>query len=366
LRQLALAKSLSATLPQTAAKFVALLGASLGVYKFAVDELNEWFDFVGYKPELYYDVLMPKDKDIVPRWLEYEPCATTGCEMWDGPKGPVIVTRSDGRPTYAFADIAFAKTVGPTHYITGAEQQDHFASLGLGEKHLPMGLVLGSDNKKMKSRTGANITAAEIIQQIIERLDPTPEPKKLAWNVLAWNLLHVARPKNVKFTPDEWTKPEAPGMYITYTCARIKSALKGEDGLWFPPWQCKVVHARYHPQLGGRFEASSGWGGKFDFEAHCKKWSAENPDPAFDLTQTDADLIGFAKQYNYVHCRCIEAMDPAQLANYAYTLAAKLGVAYHSEKISGGRYGFKHAIHQAVATLRHCMWNLGMFDLEKV
>jgi arginyl-tRNA synthetase len=196
------------------------------------------------------------------------------------------------------------------------------------------------------------------MEQIIAQFDPTPEPKKLAWNVLAWNFLHVARPKNVKFTPEEWTKPEAPGMYITYTYARIKSALKGLDGLWFPPWQVKGVKKKFQPEPAED--------GTFDYEQACKAWDKANPDPEYDLTQSDADLIGFANQYHYNLCRCIAALDPAILANYAHDLAAKLGVAYHSEKIQGGRYGFKHAIYKAVSTLRSCMWNLGMFDLEQV
>lgn len=370
LRQLALAKSLSAMLPQTGAKFVAILGASQGVYKYAQDQLKEWFDFVGYHPELYYDVLMPKDADIVVRRPAKMPMKFTNehgkevvqdtdCEVWDGPKGPIIVVRKDGRPTYAFADIAFAKIVAPTHYVTGAEQQDHFASLGLGEKHLPMGLVLGADNKKMKSRTGDSVTAAEVMEQIIARFDPTPEPKKLAWNVLAWNFLHVARSKNVKFIPEEWTKPEAPGMYITYTYARIKSALKGEpSGMWIPPWQMKAVKKDFQPTAPEE--------GNFDYEEVCKAWSKANPDPEYDLTQSDADLVGFADQYKYALCRCIASMDPAIMANYTHDLAARLGVAYHSEKIQGGRYGFKYAIYDAVGVLRRCMWYLGMYDQEQV
>lgn len=359
LRQLALAKSLAAMLPQTKSKFVAILGASQGVYKYAQDELKGWFDFVGYQPELYYDVLMPKDQDIVLRHKdEVEGSDTFGTELWDGPKGSIIVVRADGRPTYAFADLAFAKIAGPTHYVTGAEQQEHFANLGLAEKHLPMGLVMGADNKKMKSRTGDSVTAAEVMEQIIAQFDPTPEPKKLAWNVLAWNFLHVARSKNVKFVPEEWTKPDAPGMYITYTYARIKSALKGLDGLWFPPWQVKATKKDFRPDAFDMYQG--------EYEEAAKAWGKDYPDPAYDLTQSDADLIGFANQYHYNLCRCIDALDPAILANYAHDLAAKLGVAYHSEKIQGGRYGFKHAVHEAVTTLRRCMWHLGMFDLEQV
>jgi arginyl-tRNA synthetase len=363
LRQLALAKSIYEMLGATKKKFVAILGASQGVYKSATSKLQEWFDFVGYHPEIYYDVLMPKDSDIVVRYKDIvEGSPTFGTELWDGPKGSLIVTRADGRPTYAFADIAFAKTIGPTHYITGVEQQEHFESLGLGNKHLPMGLVMGEDNKKMKSRTGDSVTAEEIISQIMSRLDPTDFPKKLAWNVVAWNFLHVARTKNVKYEPVEWTKPDAPGMYITYAYARIKSALKNADnnynGFMYHPAHAKLRHYNTDISLG-KLPGE-------DWHTFIIKWSKENPDPKFDLTQSDADLVGFANQHRHFSHRSVIALDPVTLANYTYSLAVKLGMAYHAERIKDGRYGFKYAVHRAVAVLDECMLKLGMFPLEKV
>lgn len=367
LRQLALAKSLESLLNNgrtldEQSKFVALLGASQGVFSYATKELDEWFDFVKYYPSMYYDVLMPRDPEIVPRWTEYEATENIGCEIYDGPKGPVIVVRSDGRPTYAFADVAFAKTVGPTHYITGAEQKEHFQSLGLGDKHLPMGLVLGADGKKMKSRTGDGVTAKELMEEIKSQFDPTPNPDRLAWNVVAWNFLHVSRSQNVKYDPVAWTKVDAPGMYITYTYARIKSALGSEN--WFDPAQRKALAHKFdmenyldHDQ---HLRVQDSW-----LEA-VKVWTKENPDPQYDLTQADIELLGFAGQYVYYKNLSLSKLDPASLANYTYELAAKLGSAYHAEKIQGGRYGFGYAVSVACATLRSCMTDLGMFPLKTV
>ena len=183
-----------------------------------------------------------------------------------------------------------------------------------------MGLILGPDGKKMKSRTGDSVSAQNVIDEIKSRFEPTPRPDQLAWNVLAWNFLQVARAKNVKYTPEEWTKVESPGMYITYTYARLKSALRN----------------------GGY------------------------RDPNFDFIQSDADLIGFANQYHYHKARVVEKLDPAILANFTHDLARKLGVAYHSEKIQGGRYGFKYAMKLATDVLQKCLNDLGMFDLETV
>lgn len=382
LRQLALAKSLHSLLNggQTSvdqSKFVALLGASQGVFEYAVTELNEWFDFVNYHPTLHYDVLMPRDEHIVPRYKKMMPYKSMGtdingkpfeheqeCTVWDGPNGSVIVERWDGRPTYAFADLAFAKTVGPTHYITGAEQKEHFQSLGLGDKHLAMGLVLGADGKKMKSRTGDGVTAKELLEEIKAKFDPTPYPDRLAWNVVAWNFLHVSRGQNVKFNAEEWTKYDAPGMYITYTYARLKSALKPDFPIRIDPAQRKA--------LDKNFDAAN----YLDHDQHLRvqqswldavpAWSKENPDPHYDLTQADIDLLGFAGQYVYHKNSAVAKLDPATLANYTYELAGKLGTAYHSEKVQGGRYGFGYALDKATFVLRRCMSDLGMFSLEIV
>jgi arginyl-tRNA synthetase len=369
LRQLALAKSLDCMINNTdtgtkviydfptqnrwEAKFVSLLGASQGVYQYATQQLNEWFNFLDFHPELHYDVLMPRDQEIVPRHKTKMPVkdlvATDfngnpfeheeECEVWDGPNGPVIVVRWDGRPLYSFQDIAFAKTVNPTHYITGMEQKEHFANLGLADKHLPMGLVLGADGKKMKSRSGDSVTAQEIIEQIISKLDATPEPKKLAWNVLAWNFLHISRSKDVKYTPEDWIKPDAPGMYISYTCARMQSIMSQV------PYRERT--ARHVVRI-----TPEGVNAVFD--------------PEYDLTQSDADLIGFANQHSYYLKRSVDSFDPAMLANYTYDLAIKLGQVYHSEKIVDGRWGVKYAVSQALTQLRSCMIELGMFDLDEI
>jgi arginyl-tRNA synthetase len=74
---------------------------------------------------------------------------------WNDDKSikPCVIRRSDGTPTYAYHDLAFAKMVSPDFYVTGMEQKEHFHTLGLGQKHLPMGLVLDSaTGKKLKSR----------------------------------------------------------------------------------------------------------------------------------------------------------------------------------------------------------------------
>ena len=340
LRGLALAKSLDKILSQNSHSVfhVSLLGASQGVLSEAISKLKKWFDFLDFYPNLNYDVLQPWDY-VDCRLVEDSENPMNGCKVWDGPKGPVIVVRSDGRPTYTFYEIAFAKNINPTHYLTGVEQKEHFEALGLGDKHLPMGLVLGKDGKKMKSRSGDSPSADEIIENIKERLEETPEPEKLAWNVLAWNFLHVSRAQNVKYDPDLWTDPDAPGLYITYTYARMMSALRKSN-----------YHAR---------KMSMRTPSKCDFEED------DSPCP-INLTESDVELLGCAAYLKHYTKRAIASLDPTQLANYAHTLARRLGTAYHQEKIDGGRYAFQFAVAESLRALKQTMSQIAMFPLEKV
>jgi arginyl-tRNA synthetase len=48
----------------------------------------------------------------------------------------------------------------------------------------------------------------------------------LGWNIVAWNFLSANRERNVKFIPSQWTKSDQPGLYISYTYARILKALR--------------------------------------------------------------------------------------------------------------------------------------------
>lgn len=335
LRNLAIASSLSRILHRHNAKFVALLGASLGVKKAAVVGWKRWTSFVGYRPKEYYDLTLPQDviETRKPNEEElkrmYESSEIVGYPLnlpdyWDGPKGPVIVKRADGRPLYAFYDLLFAKEISPTHYITGHEQKGHFANLGFESKHLAMGLVLGSDGKKLKSRDGNALSANKALLLVMGNLRGVANAKKLAWNILSWNFLHAARQTDLKFEVEKWVRPEAPGMYITYTYARVSEALR----------KAKVQEMK--------------------------------PKNFPDYNEDDAKLVGFANQYVYYLQQAIQKMDPAPIAHFCLDLAKMLTSAYEREKIAGGREGFACAVWHANEILSTCMDRSGMFLLDSV
>lgn len=324
LRNLVLAKSLSKIFE---ANPCALLGASLGVLTGAGDKFDKWCDLGSiYSPEKYYDVFMPidvinSDIRLASEGESVNGKDLTGCWIWDGPKGPVIVIKSNGQRTYAYHDLVFSKIVAPDYYITGVEQKEHFQSLGLGDKHLPMGLVLGEDGKKIKSRNGDALSADEALDMIVGNLNPSPELKNLAWNILSWNFLSTGRETNIKFEPKKWTSPNSPGMYITYTNTRIESAL--EDSF------CDTIN--------------------FD-----------------KMTSDDLKLISYACLFEYYKLMAIEKKDPSPIANFAHEMAKKLNIAYESEKIKDGREEFVYCVNGANNMLSDAMFYLGMVGVKKI
>jgi arginyl-tRNA synthetase len=236
----------------------------------------------------------------------------------------VVLLKADGTPTYACHDLAYAQLVKPDWYVTGCEQAGHFSALGLADKHLAMGLVLGPDGRKVKSSGGQPLLAGEAFHLVIGQLDPTPEPKKLAWNVLAYGFLQKGLSSSSKFDPVQMTKPSAPGMYLSYTLAKVHSAL---------------VKAGIPPDVA---------------------------EPPPSLADGDVKLLGLAAYAGYYLHQAREGKDPAPLANYLLMLAKGLANVYAKQSIKGGPAGFQYAVAQAFQALQLSMVTLGLFPLHEV
>lgn len=287
---------------------LAMLGTTLGL------DRNEYLAFLdlcvehGYNPMVFFDTDLGAPPNIV---FEKHP---DGHETY----GSVVVVRSDGRPTYAYHDIALAYWCGPDYYITGCEQKDHFNSLGLGDKHLPMGLVLGTDGKKIKSRSGEALGFQEALELIESNLKATDNSKDIAWNIAAFNMLSSGRATNVKFILEQWVNPSMGGMYVTYTYARLAKALNS-----------------------------------------CGDSS--------QIKEEHLPLLGMCSYLQYYHQDAINKMDPCPLATYTLKLAKALNKAYESgPDIQGADPGYAFVISKCVDTLEKCMKMLGMKIVEKV
>jgi arginyl-tRNA synthetase len=301
----------------TQAKPVAMLGAANGVMDGALAKYQNWCKLAGYMPAIHLDVELPSPTVPLTDGVgEY-----AGCKMM----GDVVIYKSSGAATYAAHDLSFAETVKPDFYLTGEEQHPHFVSLGLGDKHLPMGLVLGSDAKKMRStvkqagETANGMTAEELISQIAAVIKPTENPMDLIWNVLAWQFNSAAVAKSTMLDVNGWCKITSPGIYITYTNAKV----------------CKAL------TLAGEADAGQ-------------------------MTLEDAQLCGYASYFQYHWQNAIESKEPCHIAQFALKLAKKLAEVYGRKSIQNGEPGFIFALQYATKILQKCMTLLGMRVLEKV
>jgi arginyl-tRNA synthetase len=104
----------------------------------------------------------------------------------DGEPLPVIIQKTDGGYNYATTDLAAIKyrieTDGANRiiYITDAGQANHFAQFfqvarlakwipaNVEITHVPFGLVLGEDGKKIKTRSGETIKLKELLDEAID------------------------------------------------------------------------------------------------------------------------------------------------------------------------------------------------------
>lgn len=315
LRNLVLASSLQKIIPNS--EFMVWFGGTLGINEEALANFQKWCNLAQYAPDIVtIDVIYAKHNKVQTPFSDGVG-TSDGCKTFKD----VIVRRSDGTPTYAYYELLLHESFKPDFCITGVEQTEHFKNLGFENVHLPMGLVLGEDGKKMKSRTGESLSAVEAFEEIKSNLNETPEPDKLAWNIAAWNFLKVSRKKNVQFNPKLWSKIESGGMNISYTYARINKAL-GEDVVVSPSIE--------------------------------------------DLSEDDIKLLGVSEYFHHYQNLVLDTLDPVTLAIYGDELASMLGSLYHKERIKDGRVGFRFAIAAALYSLSKVMDCLTMYKLLSV
>ena len=112
-----------------------------------------------------------------------------GWKNREGEPLPLIIEKADGGYNYATSDLACIldriENVGSRDflYVVGAEQAQHFAMVfevarnagfmdeGVKAIHVPFGLVMGTDGKKLASRTGGAVHLNDLLIEAVERAD---------------------------------------------------------------------------------------------------------------------------------------------------------------------------------------------------
>ena len=172
---------------------------------------------------------------------------------------PLIIRKGDGGYNYATSDLACiinrVENVGGTEflYVVGAEQSQHFDMVfqvarqanfmddSIKSVHIPFGLVVGSDGKKLASRDGEAISLKDLLEESIARanksiFETNPDiseseraeiSKMIGIGSVKYADLSVDRNKNYVFDWDKMLSFDGnTAPYLQYAHARICSIFR--------------------------------------------------------------------------------------------------------------------------------------------
>ena len=172
---------------------------------------------------------------------------------------PLIIRKGDGGYNYATSDLACiinrVEKIGGTEflYVVGAEQSQHFDMVfqvarqanfmdnSIKSVHIPFGLVVGSDGKKLASRDGEAISLKDLLEESIIRADKSileknpgmkeSERKEISKMIgigsVKYADLSVDRNKNYVFDWDKMLSFDGnTAPYLQYAHARICSIFR--------------------------------------------------------------------------------------------------------------------------------------------
>lgn len=158
----------------------------------------------------------------------------TGTKVFDVDGEKIVGLKADGSTTYFYQDVALATHLNaPTLYLTGSEQNQHFALLKKmfpHVDHIGLGLVL-LNGVKMSSRNedGSEKTEEEkkaiYAKEVLDMLNGMFDDDFLSYNVLAGQILGI-EPRSTKNIDGNKLGElnNSSGLYVSYTTARMKSA----------------------------------------------------------------------------------------------------------------------------------------------
>jgi arginyl-tRNA synthetase len=227
----------------------------LGVLLTEQDTVGESF----YNPQLPVVVEELQEEDLLVEDDGALCVFPEGFENRNGDPLPLIVRKSDGGYGYPATDLACVRDrterVGATRlvYVVGAEQSLHlrmvFAVSVLAgylpeesaATHVGFGLVLGTDGKKLASRSGDDVRLLDLLEEAVERAaaalkerdsDLSPErqdevARALGIGAVKYADLSTERMRDYVFDWDRMLAFEGnTGPYLQYAHARIRSIFR--------------------------------------------------------------------------------------------------------------------------------------------
>lgn len=213
----------------------------------------------------YRDELAPLVQDLIDRKIAIEDDGALVVKC-DGIKEPTIIRKRDGGFLYATTDLAAIKrrvnNLGGdiVVYVVDSRQSLHFkqvfaaahkagydkANSGVDAKltHAMFGMVLGEDNKPLKSRSGENLNLTDLLDEAVMRASATvaeknpdmPESERapiseaIAMAAVKYADLSTERIKDYVMNFDRMLAFEGDtGPYLLYALVRIRSIFRKAD-----------------------------------------------------------------------------------------------------------------------------------------
>lgn len=207
-------------------KYIAILGDTL---EGAVEKEEALKKYYGYCEQFGYHIdevhlasgQKMKDESIL---IDGEG-DFAGTKVFDLGNEKIVGIKSSGATGYFYQDVALCQLLnGSTLYVTGFEQDNHFAKLKKlfpDIEHIGLGLV-SIDGAKMSSSEGNVIMMEDVLKTLMEKFH---NDDKLAWNVIAGHILKYSppTPKNITMKTIDSVETSM-GLYFSYTLAKLKSA----------------------------------------------------------------------------------------------------------------------------------------------
>lgn len=192
----------------------------------ALEKFKEYCEKFEYKVDkIYFASEMKYSGKLKDGEGEYE-----GTKIVEAGEEKVVVIKKEGSTSYFYQDMALASLLNDeTLYLTGYEQDNHFKTLKNifpHVNHIGLGLVKLQTKDgvtgKMSTRLGNVIFMADLIEDLKKEFDGN---EKLCYNIFAGYILKNNPGSDKVFSMDTIKNPKnSPGLYLSYTVARLKSA----------------------------------------------------------------------------------------------------------------------------------------------